>query len=143
MEGLADSAIIQILKQKNQKVTAQRTEIIKVLSGVQRPMHSKEIFESVTKKLKGISLDTIYRNVMLLVKNGLVSKIHLEQGGAALFEFQLEKKHYHAVCTSCSSIHCLDEVSLPSAISVKDDDHFQVDQIALEVYGRCSSCKTA
>ena len=143
MKDLADSRIGQILRQKNQKVTPQRTEIIRVLSEEKRPMNSKEIFASVTKKIKGISLDTVYRNVMLLVKNGLVSKIHLEQGGAALFEFQPEKKHYHAVCTSCNAVHCLDEVSLPTKISVQGDNHFQVEQVALEVYGLCGSCSAS
>src|SRR6185369_8778916 len=85
------------LKKKGQKLTPQRTEVLKVIMHARGSLSAKEVHTRVTRNFPNVSLDTVYRNLLMLTELGLLSQINLQNKGISRFEFQGEHHHHHAI----------------------------------------------
>ena len=64
---------LQLLKEKGYKLTKQRREILRALEEG-TPLAAEDILAKINVKCR-INLSTIYRNLNILLKNGLIRKI--------------------------------------------------------------------
>lgn len=101
-----------------------------------------ELCEAVRKSLPRISLGTVYRNLDVLMRAGLVTRLEMA-GTQARFDAD-RHPHYHVRCVSCGKvddvlIHDLDGVSLP-LLSVNG---YSITGVRLEYDGLCPRCGTA
>lgn len=71
---------------------------------------------------------TVYRNLRILEKNGLVTKIQTNEFEAR-YEWALGKHHDHNTCSKCGAVEC---ISCPIP---KIKDH------SLQLLNICSACK--
>lgn len=99
----------------------------------------------LTERLAGDGLDrvTIYRNLLLLTKAGILVKTHL---GDNVWRFELPHsssgtehgRHPHFVCNDCGNVSCLPESAVTlSGAAIKN----QVAEVQLR--GRCVGCARA
>lgn len=133
---------IERLREAGYKLTPQRTEILRVLIGAGATISALAVQQRVKTAYPYISLDTVYRNLSMLTTTGLVNQINLQAKGTALFEFQGEAHHHHAICLQCGRSLCVDACPLPEVIPLPDADRsFQVVSHAFELYGFCSDCQ--
>lgn len=131
------------LREAGHKLTPQRMEILRVLISAGAPMSALAVMARVKETYPYISLDTIYRNLSMLTTTEMVNQINLQHKGTALFEFQGEGHHHHAVCLECGKSFCVDSCPLPKVVPLPAADlQFQVVSHAFEIYGYCSSCQT-
>ena len=98
------------------------------------------LYEAVRKRLPKISLGTVYRNLELLAKKGMIKK--LEVGGSeARFDGNLDK-HYHISCTECGRI---DDVHNLNYNDIKVDfsglKGYHVQGYHMNFYGICMDCQ--
>lgn len=128
------------IKKSGQKLTPQRSEILRLLINQKGPVSAARIHDKVRLKHPTVSLDTVYRNLSMLVKTGLVTQLNLQSKDSARFEFQGTAHHHHAVCLECGKVLCINFCPRPEDLSVEDTG-FKVTGHAFEVYGYCSSCK--
>jgi len=136
--------VLRQLKEKGHKLTPQRQGILKILMVSKVPMTALEVRQKVQKSHPRVSLNTVYLNLLMLTKMGLVIQTHLQNRTASRFEYQAEgSHHHHAVCLSCGKSLCLDQVPEPKAGQPGEDPGFQILGHTLEFYGYCSSCKKA
>ena len=132
---------LQILRTKGHKLTPQRMEILRVLVSANAAISAHAVLERVRAVYPCISLDTVYRNLAMLTSTGMVNQINLQTKGTALFEFQGEAHHHHAICLHCGKSFCMNFCPLPAQISLPPaDPDFLVVNHAFEVYGYCSVC---
>ncbi|MFH1010824.1 MAG: transcriptional repressor [bacterium] len=84
------------------QVTRQRKIILEELQ--RNPTHptASELYELVRRRLPRISLGTVYRNLEMLCKRGVVQK--LEHGGDQKRFDAVTKNHYHLRCILCGQI---------------------------------------
>ena len=135
---------VRRLRESGHKLTPQRLEILRVLMSAGVPVSAQAVLARVKEIYPYISLDTVYRNLSLLTTTDMVDQINLQHKGTALFEFQGEAHHHHAVCLDCGKSFCVDSCPLPKIFSLPaDDPKFQVVSHAFEIYGYCSSCRPA
>lgn len=131
------------LRETGHKLTPQRMEILRVLISAGVPMSALAVMTVVKETYPYISLDTIYRNLSMLTTTEMVNQINLQNKGTALFEFQGEGHHHHAVCLECGKSFCVASCPLPKVFPLPAaDQQFQVVSHAFEIYGYCSSCQT-
>ena len=134
--------VLKQLKEKGHKLTPQRQAILKILMVSKVPMTALEVRQKVQKSHPRVSLNTVYLNLLMLSKMGLVLQTHLHSGSSARFEYQGEgTHHHHAVCVDCGDSFCLKNVAEPRAQAPVEDHDFQFLGHTLEFYGRCSSCR--
>ncbi len=133
--------LIEKLRKRGYKITRQREAILKVLSdGEHQLLTPQEIFEKVQKKAWCADTSTIYRNLEMLLQEGIVRKIKLNRD-AACYELNIrEKHHHHLVCTKCGNIQTTDFCPLDR---LQDEDGFVPIEHRFEVYGYCRDCVNA
>lgn len=133
---------VRRLRGAGHKLTPQRREILRVLIHAGAPMSALAVTSRVKETYPSLSPDTVYRNLAMLTTTEMVTQINLQHKGTALFEFQGEGHHHHAVCLECGKSFCVEACPLPKVFPLPaEDQHFQVVSHAFEIYGYCSSCQ--
>lgn len=131
-------AITQIMKQKGQRFTSQKKEVLFALQ--QKPQTVLEILALVKSKKKSIDKATIYRILTSFKELGFVHEINLGDREAR-YELQHEKHHHHLICENCGSI---DDISLCEDLllnEVQKQSSFKVKKHSLEFFGTCKKCQ--
>ena len=132
----------EVLKSKGYKLTQQRKVIIDVLESSSGPHTANDIFSLVSDKNSGINFSTIYRNLELLVRLGIVRKLNLSDGYNH-FELTGEKHHHHVICNKCGEVKKIDIcpfMDMDERDKLEEID-FQPTEHKFEIYGLCSRCR--
>ena len=130
----------------NQKyrMTNQRQIILEEVGRVNSHPTADEVYEMVRKRIPRISMGTVYRNLDLLSKTGLIKKI--DPGYPQMRFDGNTKDHYHITCMSCGRIedvpvdqpvHSLDDLA-KALVKVTE---YSIAGHNLEFYGLCPVCR--
>lgn len=126
-------------EKKNRRMTRQRKTILNILRQTKSHPSADGIYELVRKQLPRISLGTVYRNLEVLVKMGLIQKLEL---GGAIKRFDWNpNKHYHIRCLCCGQI---DDAPIAPLNKLEDKLYgatvFSIIGHRLEFEGLCPDC---
>jgi Fur family ferric uptake transcriptional regulator len=100
-----------------------------------------ELYEASRRRLPRISLGTVYRNLNVLGRMGLVRKVEGPHGEAR-FDGNVEP-HHHVRCIHCGGV--ADVVDLPDGPrgeELEDVAGFEILGYRLEFIGICPECRT-
>lgn len=126
---------------KGIRMTKQRRIILEELRRLRTHPTADELYEHVRRRMPRVSLGTIYRNLELLSRNGIIRR--LEFGGSQMrFDGDVES-HAHIRCMRCGRID-----DLPSDAGVTECDReilqdagYTVKERRVEFLGICSDCR--
>lgn len=131
----------------NQKfrMTHQRKMILEEVKRVHTHPTADEVYEIVRKRIPRISMGTIYRNLDVLAKNGLIQKIDPGQGHPQMRFDAKTEDHYHITCMGCGSIEDLPVNSPDDALddltkTLLKATEYHVAGHSLDFYGLCPLC---
>ncbi|MBD3169343.1 MAG: transcriptional repressor [candidate division Zixibacteria bacterium] len=129
----------RVCRAKGLRITHQRTEIFHELAKFHGHPTAENVFKKVRKKLRTISLDTVYRTILTFENNGLIKRVQILDN-VARFDINL-KVHHHLICTRCKKIEDFmwpdfDNMELPADARGWPKIHSK----HVEVRGLCSSC---
>lgn len=94
------------LKNKGYKLTGPRKTLLGLLEdNPGRSFSAQQIFDLL--KGKGMDFSTIYRNLEMLAKEGIVSSVHRDNGQLS-YELCHHHHHHHLICTYCGATRCVD-----------------------------------
>ena len=124
------------------RATQQRREIYVTLASSREHPDAESLHLAVKERLPAISPDTVYRNLRVLERHGLVQKVGVT-GHRTRFDADV-RPHHHFVCRRCGMIRdvtapALDDFRLPSSISGVG----RVESRHVELRGVCRSCAAA
>lgn len=131
---------IDMLKNSGVRITPQRHAILEYLVVSGSHPTADEIYKALEHKFPNMSVATVYNNLRVFKKTGLVKELTYGDSSSR-FDFST-KQHYHIICRKCGKIvdfyyPGLDEVqSLAAQVT-----GFKVDSHRLEVYGICPECQ--
>lgn len=122
------------------KTTKQRQAIIELLEENHTPMHAEDIYLRLKEKGIDLSLSTVYRNLDMLQKQGLVVKAYMLNEDKA--RFGLASKKNYLVCKNCKKIVIIDNCPFEKFKEELIEVHgFEILGHSIEVYGICPECK--
>ena len=131
----------QILYNSNQRVTAQRALILDILRKSWEHVDADELYRQARRKYPRISLSTVYRNLQLFKKLGLVEEHHFAEEHH-LYEAKPSSEHQHLTCHGCGKIV---EFACPVSPEVRKDIGkrygFDITGVEVHMTGLCSSCR--
>lgn len=129
---------IAILKENGHKYTDKRADILSYFIHDQGYRSAKALLAFMETSYKGISLDTIYRNLRLFEQLGLLET--REKNGEKLFKIACKSgtHHHHFICESCGLTKPLQKCPLPVYTDELADYH--INTHAFELYGLCPTC---
>ena len=120
--------------------TRQRQRILQLLRGTEVHPTADWIYAQMKQEFPRLSLGTIYRNLNILITQGLVRKIH---SGSTFDRFEANMtNHYHLICESCGRIMDLDmnvQKELEDLAGQLTD--FTITKHQINFFGICSDCK--
>ncbi|MEX0681425.1 MAG: transcriptional repressor [Balneolales bacterium] len=132
------------------RVTKPRQAIWKVLSNTIGHLSAEEIYLKVYKKYPKIGLTTVYRNLEIMEKMGLVKKYYFGDGRHRYELLQNPLKpnyHHHLVCTGCRRVIDFDdfdneEINLLKKVEkvLSQKHNFEIAGHLIQFYGFCKSC---
>ncbi|GAY76997.1 peroxide stress regulator PerR, FUR family [Sporolactobacillus inulinus] len=131
---------IELLKSSGVRITPQRHAILEYLVISDTHPTADEIYKALEHKFPNMSVATVYNNLRVFKKTGLVKELTFGDASSR-FDFS-NHRHYHVICSNCGKIvdffyPTLDEVeSLAAQVT-----GFKVDHHRLEIYGVCPECQ--
>jgi len=126
-------------KTSTQRSTRQRQVILEELQKLTSHPTATTLYEIVRRRLPKISLGTVYRNLELAARLGLIQKLDFA-GSEARFDGNVAD-HDHLRCVRCGRV---DDVSAPaldlSGGQTNDWGGYQILGHRLEFFGICPNC---
>ncbi|WP_297455859.1 transcriptional repressor [Persephonella sp.] len=125
---------------KGYRKTRQREAILNVLEKAEYPITAEHIFMGLKNQGIDVSLSTVYRNLEMLTKEGLVVKSYMMNEDKARFALP-DKKNY-LVCEKCGKIVIIDNCPFDKFKEELIEVHgFDITGHSIEVYGICPECQ--
>lgn len=139
--GKLKGNVQQILNSSSQRKTAQRTLLLELLQKSDRHLDAVELYHRARKKSPRISLSTVYRNLQLFKKIGLIEEHHFIEEHHH-YEVKSGTEHQHLLCIECGRVV---EFACPMSPELKREigKRHDFDIIGVEVHmtGLCSTCR--
>jgi Fe2+ or Zn2+ uptake regulation protein len=136
---MSDEQLIERLRDRGQRVTAQRVVLYRVLRELGRHATAEEVLQAAAPRLPQLSLPTVYATLDLLDELGLVRRL-AAHAGAVMYDPRPDE-HAHAVCRRCGSVTDLEGGIDPApALAAARAAGFAPDGMDMAVYGLCSRC---
>jgi len=124
----------------SRRTTEQRQLIQEILQQADGHLDADEIYRQARQKLPSISLSTIYRNLQVFKKLGLVEEHQF--GSRRYYEIAFQPKHHHLVCLGCGRVF---EFKCPSTERLKSrisrEEGFRVTGAEVRLSGYCPECQ--
>ena len=92
----------ELCREQGLKVTHQRLEILQAVAGAANHPSAEEVFKQVKAKLPTVSFDTVYRNLALFERSGVITRVQYLDDKTR-YDSNL-RPHHHLVCTKCRKI---------------------------------------
>src|SRR5712691_1335437 len=138
----ADAGPEAALRKRGLRLTDPRRVVLQVVRGTQSHPTAEAVHGMVRRRLPRVSLGTVYRNLRLLVAEGLVQEL---PGPHARFDGNTSA-HHHFTCLRCGRIvdvegPLTEPHSRALCARVAAWSGFSVTHHRIEFYGRCAACR--
>lgn len=128
------------LKEHGYKATGKRREILEFFQQADGYRTAKDLIQRLEKRYKGISFDTIYRNLHLYTKIGILEATELN--GEKQFRFTCtHHHHHHFICKDCGKTKEIDVCPMGEVKQALAN--YEIEDHKFEIYGLCPLCKPA
>ncbi|WP_129840632.1 Fur family transcriptional regulator [Streptomyces sp. RFCAC02] len=135
------SDLLERLRERGWRLTAQRRVIAEVLDGEHIHFTADEVHARAVRRLPEISRASVYNTLGELVALGEIIEVTTEGGRAKRYDPNAHQPHQHLVCSACGTMRDVHLTSDPMA-SLPEGERFgfTVSDVTVTYYGRCPSC---
>ena len=118
-----------------------RDAILTYLKGTTEHPSAEMVYASLKPQIPDLSLGTVYRNLALFKKQGLIVSVGTVNG-AERFDANTAS-HVHFFCTGCDSVLDLPQIEVPASFGFEAENlsGCQVKSCHLTMTGLCSNCQ--
>lgn len=131
---------IALLKQKNIRITKQREAILALLVEARNHPTAEVIYHELKDTFHGISVGTVYNNLRLFKKLGIIQELSYHNEPSH-FDFA-QLRHFHVICQNCGKVA---DVFYPDLARIDRMAEQLTGYLTLgdnvEVYGLCPTCQ--
>ena len=117
-----------------------RNAILNCLRSSKAHPSAEALFTQLKQEIPDLSMGTVYRNLTLFKKQGLVSSV-ATVNGVERFDGNTDP-HVHFICNDCDAVIDLDEISVPQELKTLAEEccGAQVRDCQLSFTGICRNC---
>jgi Fe2+ or Zn2+ uptake regulation protein len=119
--------------------TPQRRAVYEAIDSSRSHPSVEWIFDRVRSQMPRISLGTVYRNLAILKREGLIREL-IGSDRRSRYEVN-SRPHAHFVCTSCGQIRDVEGIDEPDWRTLKDLVGCDVIEHLAEFRGLCPACR--
>lgn len=130
------------LQTQGLKLTAERTALVREIFSTHYHFEADELLFKMKEKAVKISRATVYRTLELLVKSGMVRRVHLGEDHYHYEHVRGDSHHDHLICTTCGGvIEFHDEELERRQREICERKKFTPTFHNLQILGVCDSCR--
>ena len=127
----------------NSRNTAQRRDVIRVLSRVHGFVSAQELHALIIRDGGRIALATVYTQLKKLVESGDVDAVMTDRGESLFRRCVVDAHHHHLACRTCGAIVEVDTPELEQwSQSIGERYGYQDLHHVLELNGICLACQS-
>ena len=135
-------ALIGALERARVRVTAPRRVVAGLVAARSGHFTAAELVADAQWTEPAIGRATVFRALDLFSTLRLVERVDLPGGDHAYVACEAAH-HHHAICTGCGLSFDIEDVGLADVLAaIGGRSGFEVTAHRLEVFGRCSACRT-
>ena len=135
------SGIIDRLGKKGYRLTPQRLMILQAIESSRDHISAEEIYAQVAARYPHVNISTVYRNLELLKRLGMVYEINLGEGRIR-YHSEGRGHHHHLVCQNCGAVIDIDEATLSSLREALLREYdFRAELRHAAIFGLCAACR--
>lgn len=124
----------------NKRNTIQKQLVLHSVGTLGNHPTADDVYSQIAVSYPGISKATVYRNLNILVGEGLLQKIHVP-GEADKYDHTIHA-HYHAICSQCGKFTDLDLANPPLIdIASPEMKEFKIEEFVILFKGICEDCR--
>src|SRR6266496_3444885 len=94
----------EFLGNQGLKLTRERTALLREIFATHYHFEADELLFKMKEKALKISRATVYRTLELLVKSGMVRRVHLGEDHYHYEHVRGDSHHDHLICTTCGTV---------------------------------------
>lgn len=133
----------EVVYRSGGRITRVRRAILETIDNMSGHFQAEDLVEALRERGHTVSLTTLYRNLPLLVKAGIIRQTCISEGGAVRYERALGHEHHdHLICSRCGRKI---EFSYPAIDVLQEEvarNHgFVLERHHLELIGICPDCQ--
>jgi Fe2+ or Zn2+ uptake regulation protein len=133
--------VLQQMREMGCKLTPQRRMLIDVLlTAGEAELTADEIYQEIRATYPDVGLDTVYRNLRLLVRLNIVSEVKLP-GKLAQYSLNRQAHNHGLVCLECGREIALRHCPIKELETLAREEHgFVISSHRIELFGHCTEC---
>lgn len=129
---------LNLLKENGLKLTKQRAKILEALEA-EDALSAEDILKCVEPECR-VNLSTIYRNLSILLKMGIIRKSNRSEQ-ADYFELVRHRCTHPLLCLGCGERINFSECAFDQIVrDIEQSTHYQIKYHNFELYGMCPKC---
>jgi Fur family transcriptional regulator, ferric uptake regulator len=129
------------LQTQGLKLTSERTALVREIFATHYHFEADELLFKMKEKNVKISRATVYRTLELLVKSGMVRRVHLGEDHYHYEHVTGNSHHDHLICTTCGGvIEFHDPLLEARQHEICEKKKFTPTFHNLQILGVCDSC---
>src|SRR5437762_3617956 len=124
-------ALIEDLREQGHKITTPRHLVIEHLTGREDNFTAEDVVEH----LAPVGRATVYRTLKLLLDQGLICRVYMEDGSTR-YRLNHGAHHHHLICVSCGATEDISRCGVDEVVdSVRLSTGYEIVGHRTEVYG--------
>ncbi|PZU94948.1 MAG: transcriptional repressor [Leptolyngbya sp.] len=145
MAAYTPSALKAELNERGWRMTPQRETMLKTFQNLPESTHlsAEDLCDLLEKEGEPISLSTIYRNLKLMARMGILRELELAEGQK---RYEINQPaphhHHHLICVRCNkTIEFKNDSVLKVGAKTADRSGYHILDCQLLIHGICPSCQ--
>ncbi|AJY75196.1 Fur family transcriptional regulator [Paenibacillus beijingensis] len=127
------------LEEQHIRLTPQRYAVIEYLYASHSHPTAEDIYQSLALKYPSLSVATVYNNLKVFKKLGLVKE--LTMGDSSRRYEAVTTEHYHVICNECGKVVDVDLLEpLAFKAQIERETGFVIDIHNVDMHGTCPQC---
>lgn len=134
------------LHDKGGRMTPQRETILKVFQDLPQGHHlsAEDLYHCLAAQGTPISLSTIYRNVKLMARMGILRELEFTETHKRYELNQSHPDHHHLICVKCyRTIEFQSKFATNIGVKTAQQEGYQLLDCQLSVHAICPQCQRA
>ncbi|HKZ51331.1 MAG TPA: Fur family transcriptional regulator [Dehalococcoidia bacterium] len=133
--------LLNVLRGGGYRLTPQRLMILSIMHESLGHISAEEIYALLRERYPYIDISTVYRNLHLLKRLGLIHEARLE-GDTVRFELAKGEQHHHLICRRCGRSFGLgNDILKPLRAALQKGYSFEAELEHLAIFGLCAECQ--
>ncbi|MGD9694294.1 MAG: Fur family transcriptional regulator [Thermoleophilia bacterium] len=134
-----EDSLAAALRERGGRVTPQRLAIAATLGDLDRHVTAENLYAEVSRRMRGVSLPTVYSTLDLLEELDLVRRV-ATVGGSVVYDPNVGT-HHHLVCRACGAIVDVDaRVDDAALLEAARAMGFAPELAQVAITGLCARC---